>query len=76
MGEARVRKLNEVKIPQVRVDRFYPFGLALAAGLLSWACGWAIGEGQILLLSASITFGAIVSGFVNVILIAFFQHTM
>lgn len=65
MGEARVRKLSEVKIPWVRVDRFYPFGLALAAGLLSWVWEWAIGEDQALLLSASITFGAIVSGFVG-----------
>lgn len=59
-------KLNYLSMFRTRIwERYYPLIAALIAAVGAWFFDVAIKEGSELLLSATITFGAIVSGFVG-----------
>ena len=64
MGDTTLR-VSKRLIPPLRRERFYPFAAALLAAIPPFVWDWSIGGDQALLLSASITFGAITSGFVG-----------
>lgn len=58
---ARARRLRR----SPKTDRWWPFALALAAGAAAWTFGLRLPDSPGLLLGATVTFGAITSGFVG-----------
>lgn len=64
MGE-RILKPVAWCLSSLHWEKYYPFVLATIAGILTWVSGLTIESDQALLLSTSVTFGAIAAGFVG-----------
>ena len=61
---ATILKLTRLTVSSLTWEKFYPF-VGLLVGAVPLVGGWCIGSDQQLLLSATITFGAITFGFVG-----------
>lgn len=62
---ATILKMTRLTVSSLSWEKFYPFVVGLLVGAPPLVWDWCIGSDQQLLLSATITFGAITSGFVG-----------